>query len=238
MVSMPFHQIMRSTCPVFAILIYRIRYKRTYSTKTYLSLIPIVLGVGLATYGDYYFTRIGFLLTLLGVILAAVKVCANPPPFKTIVTDKLQTVVSNRIMTGPLALSPLEILFRMSPLAFIQAFLYSYLSGELSAFIASLKTQELTTSIILPLPSRNLALALAGNGVLAFVLNISSFSTNKNAGALTITVCGNVKQSLTVLLGILIFGVKVSALNGFGMLITLAGAGWYSVVELSNRSKK
>jgi hypothetical protein len=27
-------------------------------------------------------------------------------------------------------------------------------------------------------------------------------------------------------------------LNGFGMLITLAGAGWYSVVELSNRSKK
>lgn len=74
---MPFHQIMRSTCPVFAILIYRIRYKRTYSTKTYLSLIPIVLGVGLATYGDYYFTRIGFILTLLGVVLAAVKVRAN-----------------------------------------------------------------------------------------------------------------------------------------------------------------
>jgi hypothetical protein len=236
MVSMPFHQIMRSTCPVFAILIYRIRYKRTYSTKTYLSLIPIVLGVGLATYGDYYFTRIGFILTLLGVILAAVKACANPPVHIAI-TDKLQTVVSNRIMTGPLALSPLEILFRMSPLAFLEAFLYSYLSGELSAFTASLKTQELTPTITLPLPTLNLALALAGNGLLAFVLNISSFSTNKNAGALTMTVCGNVKQSLTVLLGILIFGVRVSGLNGLGMLITLAGAGWYSVVELSSRSK-
>ena len=140
-------------------------------------------------------------------------------------------------MTGPLALSPLEILFRMSPLAFLQAFLYSYLSGELSAFTASLKTQELTPTIILPLPTLNLALALAGNGLLAFVLNISSFSTNKNAGALTMTVCGNVKQSLTVLLGILIFGVRVSGLNGLGMLITLAGAGWYSVVELSSRSK-
>ncbi len=74
MVSMPFHQIMRSTCPIFAILIYRIRYSRKYSTKTYLSLIPIVIGVGLATYGDYYFTTVGFVLTLLGVMLAAIKV--------------------------------------------------------------------------------------------------------------------------------------------------------------------
>jgi hypothetical protein len=72
--SIPFHQIMRSACPVFTVLIYRLRYHRTYSTTTYLSLIPIVLGVGLVTYGDYYFTAPGFLLTLLGVVLAAIKV--------------------------------------------------------------------------------------------------------------------------------------------------------------------
>jgi hypothetical protein len=74
MVSIPFHQIMRSTCPVFTVLIYRLRYKRNYSAMTYLSLIPIVVGVGFATYGDYYFTTTGFFLTLLGVILASIKV--------------------------------------------------------------------------------------------------------------------------------------------------------------------
>ena len=74
MVSIPFHQIMRSTCPAFAVLIYRFRYKRTYHTDTYLSLIPVVLGVGLTTYGDYYFTTAGFILTLLGVLLAVIKV--------------------------------------------------------------------------------------------------------------------------------------------------------------------
>lgn len=74
MVSIPFHQIMRSTCLVFTVLIYRLRHHRTYSTNTYLSLIPIVLGAGLATYGDYDFTVTGFLLTLLGVVLAAMKV--------------------------------------------------------------------------------------------------------------------------------------------------------------------
>jgi hypothetical protein len=78
---MPFHQIMRSTSPVFTVLIYRLRYHRTYSTSTYLSLLPIVLGAGLATYGDYYFTVPGFLLTLLGVVLAAVKVAYYSLPY-------------------------------------------------------------------------------------------------------------------------------------------------------------
>jgi len=141
-------------------------------------------------------------------------------------------------MTGPLALSPLEILFRMSPLAFVQALLYSHLTGEPSAFNISLTSRSLPTSITLPLPSWTLTLALAGNGILAFVLNVSSFSANKNTGALTMTVCGNVKQCLTVLLGIVIFGVRVSLLNGVGMLVTLGGAAWYSVVELSSRSEK
>lgn len=55
------------------ICIYRFMYNRTYSTQTYLSLVPIICGVGLATFGDYYFTIMGFLLTFLGVVLASVK---------------------------------------------------------------------------------------------------------------------------------------------------------------------
>ncbi|KAK0656203.1 triose-phosphate transporter family-domain-containing protein [Cercophora newfieldiana] len=211
MVSIPFHQIMRSTCPVFAVLIYRLRYKRVYSSETYLSLIPVVLGVGLATYGDYYFTTAGFVLTLLGVILAVIK-----------------TVATNRIMTGALALSPLETLLRMSPLAFAQAIICAVLSGELSEFRRNNPDG----------PSQMMLLALAGNGLLAFLLNVSSFSTNKVAGALTMTVCGNIKQCLTVLLGIALFGVKVGFLNGLGMAVALGGAAWYSMVELRSKGAK
>ncbi|KAM7186791.1 Triose-phosphate Transporter family domain containing protein [Rhypophila sp. PSN 637] len=208
MVSIPFHQIMRSTCPAFAVLIYRFRYKRVYHTDTYLSLIPVVLGVGLTTYGDYYFTTAGFILTLLGVILAVIK-----------------TVATNRIMTGALALSPLETLLRMSPLAFAQAAICAVLSGEVADFRAHNPDG----------PSRMMVFALLGNGLLAFFLNVSSFSTNKVAGALTMTVCGNIKQCLTVLLGIVLFGVKVGFLNGLGMVIAMAGAAWYSAVELRTK---
>jgi hypothetical protein len=74
MVSVPFHQIMRATCPLFTILIYRIVFSRRYALITYLSIVPVMLGVGLATFGDYHFTAIGFTLTLIGVVLAAIKV--------------------------------------------------------------------------------------------------------------------------------------------------------------------
>ncbi|KAK1780639.1 triose-phosphate transporter family-domain-containing protein [Copromyces sp. CBS 386.78] len=211
MVSIPFHQIMRSTCPFFAVLIYRFRYGRSYPRDTYLSLIPLILGVGLATYGDYYFTTAGFILTFLGVILAVVK-----------------TVATNRIMTGALALSPLETLLRMSPLACAQALMCAIASGELAGF----REQNPEG------PSGALILTLAGNGLLAFCLNYSSFSTNKVAGAVTMTVCGNIKQCLTILLGIVLFGVQVGFLNGCGMVIALAGAAWYSAVELRSKTQK
>lgn len=42
--SITFHQILRSTCPIVTILIYRLGFGRTYSHKTYLSMIPLVLG--------------------------------------------------------------------------------------------------------------------------------------------------------------------------------------------------
>lgn len=227
MVSIPFHQIMRSTCPVFAVLIYRFRYKRKYSRETYLSLIPLVIGAGFATYGDYYFSPTGFALTLLGVLLAVVKVGAKLILISTSILGLTrtthQTIATNRIMTAPpLALSALETLHRMSPLAFVQALFAAYVTGEITA----LRQDEAVSTT-----GRGL-LILAGNGLLAFLLNVSSFSTNRVAGALTMTVCANMKQCLTVLLGIALFRVRVDALNGMGMGMALAGAAWYSVVEL------
>ena len=212
MVSVPFHQIMRSTCPIFTILIYRLFYSRSYARKTYLSLVPVVLGVGLVTYGDYYFTAVGLLLTLLGVLLSSIK-----------------TVASNRLMTGSLTLPALEILLRMSPLAAIQALLYAAATGETKAFLAWVAEGHLTQSY---------SLSLVGNGFLAFLLNVSSFYTNRLAGALTVTVCANLKQCLTVLLGIVLFNVQVGVWNGVGMMVTLVGAAVYSKVELESKGKK
>lgn len=213
MVSVPFHQVVRATTPLFTTLLYRFIYARTFSTATYLSLIPIIFGVALTTYGDYKFSDLGFILTFLGVLLAAFK-----------------TVVTNRMMTGSLALSFWEILLRMSPLACIQSIAYAAFTGELTRF------RTFVQQDVSALPPQ-LGLILAGNGFLAFLLNVSSFSTNKVAGALTMTVCANIKQCLTIVLGIVLFDVHLSSLNACGIAVTIVGGVFYSLVELDSRRR-
>lgn len=131
-------------------------------------------------------------------------------------------------MTGNLALPALEILLRMSPLAAVQSILYAGVIGELSAFLTYVREGQLTSSV---------CIALIGNGVIAFLLNVASFQTNKLAGALTIAVCANVKQCLTIVLGIVLFDVRVSVLNGAGIVVTLMDAAWYSKVEVESKGK-
>ncbi|KAM0459866.1 hypothetical protein ACHAPV_000116 [Trichoderma viride] len=213
MVSVPFYQTMRMLTPIFAIVIFRVWYGRTYSTMTYLSLVPLIIGATMTTAGEMSFSDAGFLLTILGVILAAIK-----------------TVVTNRFMTGSLALPPVEFLMRMSPLAALQALACATASGEVSGFRALVRSGEINLA-----PA---SASLAGNGFLALLLNISSFNTNKLAGALTMTVCGNLKQCLTVMIGIFLFNVSVDFLNGAGMAVTMMGAAIYSKAELDNKNKK
>jgi drug/metabolite transporter (DMT)-like permease len=215
MVSVPFYQTMRMLTPMFTIILYRIWYNRGYSAMTYASLLPLVVGAAMTTVGDgeMKFTDAGFLLTIFGVVLAAIK-----------------TVVTNRFMTGSLALPPVEFLMRMSPLAALQALACATVTGEVTGFMKHMASEEVSL-----IPT---ALTLGSNGFLAFLLNIASFNTNKLAGALTMTVCGNLKQIMTVALGIVIFNVHIDFLNGLGMLVTLAGAGLFSKAELDNKKKK
>jgi hypothetical protein len=187
--------------PFFTVIIYRVFFGKTYSRATYTSLIPVVAGVGFATAGDYYFTALGFLLTLFGAFLAAVK-----------------TVVTNRIQTGRLKLSPLELLYRMSPLAFLQTLIWAYLTGEFSAISGWVETSMTQKDLI------NLFI----NGCIAFALNVISFTANKKTGALTMTVAANVKQILTIVLSVLFWNLKATGMNTFGIVMTLCGGAWYA----------
>lgn len=193
MVTIPFHQVVRATAPVFTVAIYRFYYSNTYSFDTYVSLIPVILGVGLATYGDYYATVLGFFMTLLGAILAALK-----------------TVVTNRMQTAGLHLTAMELLYRLSPLAVLQSLAMAYLNGEFSGIEKFLFEQGNL--------SMKFAFIISVNAAMAFGLNVTSFTANKKAGALTMTVAANVKQILTVLLAVIFWRLNVGFINASGML--------------------
>ncbi|ODN90217.1 hypothetical protein L198_06235 [Cryptococcus wingfieldii CBS 7118] len=214
LVSIPFHQVVRASTPLFTIFISLIFLRTRFSLIKLVSLLPVVAGVGFATYGDYSFTAWGLILTLLGTFLAALK---------TVVTNLIQTGSGGR-----LKLHPLDLLMRMSPLAFIQCVLYAWHNGELEHVRAYGATQM----------TRTKAVALLVNGVIACGLNIVSFTANKKAGALTMTVSANCKQVLTIALAVVLFGYTITPTNSIGILLTLVGGGWYGWVEFQEKKKK
>lgn len=110
----------------------------------------------------------------------------------------------------------MELLFRMSPLAAVQCLLYAAISGEFGKLKPVLEEGRMTFPLIG---------MLVVNASMAFFLNTVSFQANKLAGALTMSVCGNMKQCMTIMLGIVLFSVQVTPLNGVGMLIALGGSG-------------
>ena len=196
MVSIPFHQVVRATTPVFTVLIYLYFYKATYSRLTLLSLTPIVAGIAFSTYGDYSATVVGFLVTLLGAFLASLK-----------------TVETNRMQTAGAKTPAWELLYRMSPLACLQSLLCAFAAGEFNTIRGLYATQNIGS----PSKLRQHVFMLLCNGVLAIGLNLVSFTANKKVGALTMTVSANVKQALTIGIAVLLWKLQIGLLNRLGM---------------------
>ena len=147
---------------------------------------------------------LGFGLTFLGVLLSAIK-----------------GIVTNVLMVGPLQLHPLEVIWRMSLPSVIQCLLYSFTFGELTR-VGSFLNGSWALGTFFDISSK-----LLFNGFLAFALNWVSFGANKRTSALTMSVAGNVKQALSIILGIYIFRTSVNRLNSVGILATLIGGAWY-----------
>ena len=172
---------------------------------------PTTNQISCRTYGDYYFTAWGFCLTLFGTFLASLK---------TIFTNVLQsssrnptqperraqsirigylasdsTIVSfiQSILPPPLELHPLDLLARMSPLAFVQCVMYAQVSGELDR-VRLFTAGQLSDFDPNTVQSYGIGytklLALLMNGFIAIGLNIVSFAANGKVGPLSMTVAG------------------------------------------------
>ncbi|KAM0753587.1 TPT-domain-containing protein, partial [Meredithblackwellia eburnea MCA 4105] len=209
-VSVPLHQCIRALSPLITIAISLSLFKKRPTFGTLLSLLPVVFGVIFATYGEYEYKPGGLVLTFLGAVLASVK-----------------GIVTNRVQVGRLKLHPLDVLYRMSPLALLQCLLWGYCAGELD------KVQLYTTTEM----ASSKLVALCVNGCIAFGLNVVSFTANKKTGALTMTVAANVKQVLTIVLAVFIFHIDLNFTKLLGIVLTLAGGAWYAKVQMAEKAR-
>jgi len=191
--------------PVIAMGISVIYAKKVYTKNRQMAVIPIILGVALAFYGDLSFTSIGAFYTIACVILAALK-----------------AVVGGELLSGELKLHEIDLLAKMCPLALLQIGLISIASGEVYEIIQrwpEIAAGSAPKVVIL-------------SGILSFALNVSSFVANKVTSALTLCIAANVKQVLLVAFSTVYFGDPVSFLNGLGIVVVIIGSFNYGLVTI------
>eukprot|EP00834_Sanchytrium_tribonematis_P007398 NODE_662_length_4925_cov_0.478243.p2 type:complete len:315 gc:universal NODE_662_length_4925_cov_0.478243:3620-4564(+) len=163
-----------------------------------LSLLPVVVGVMLSTSGDITYTWFGCLLVWVGVVLSSLK-----------------GIITNQVMVGPLKLHPMDAILKLCPLATAQCLFVSCFNGE-------------ALHLFQNPPSWTLVFMLICNAFIAYFLNVASFTANKMNGALTMTVGGNIKQVVTIILSVVLFDAIITPLNGIGIVVTVFGGILYS----------
>ncbi|TRM67041.1 triose-phosphate transporter family-domain-containing protein [Schizophyllum amplum] len=260
LVSIPVHQVIRALTPIFTLAVSVILLAKTPTKGKILCLIPVMVGVGFATYGDYSCTFYGFVLTIIGTVLAALKtvftnVLQTPPktaaaaplpdskseksPIPSSVSPALISIPISRKHTirfarPTLSLDPMSLLYVLSPIAFAECMALSWMTGEWDEVVLSLMGRQGSGMR----SSGGVMTALALNGIIAFALNVVSFNANKRVGAVGMSVAANVKQALTILLAVLIFDFVITPLNLLGISLTLIGGALYAWVELKEKERK
>ena len=207
-VSLSIHQTIRATAPALTIILTTILELRTwssYSMSTYLSLVPIVAGVLLATYTSFSSASLyGIAITFLGTVTAVVK---------TMATHTFQTEYG---------IKGLELIHITTPIAVFQASLLAYLYGDFGR-IAKLYDQS-TASEERAAAGAWLLLFILFNVIMAAFLNLSSFEANRRCGPVSMGVAANLKQVVILLLPCLAQGGRVNTrVLGGGMMAISGG---------------
>ncbi|CAM8885414.1 unnamed protein product [Rhodiola kirilowii] len=204
-----FNQAIGATTPFFtAIFAFVITCKRE-SAEVYLALLPVVLGIVLASNSEPLFHLFGFL------------VCVGSTAGRA-----LKSVVQGILLTSESEkLHSMNLLLYMAPMAaLILLPVTLYVEGNVAAV-----TVEKARS------NWFIVFLLIGNATVAYLVNLTNFLVTKHTSALTLQVLGNAKAAVAAIVSILIFRNPVTVMGMTGFFITVMGVVIYS--EAKRRSK-
>lgn len=210
-IPVSFMQTIKSLVPAFTVLLQVTVFHQFSPKMIYLSLVPVVGGVALASFTEVNFNVIGFATALIASL-----------------TTSIQSIVSSMILTGSMRLDAINMVYYMAPVSFVLilpfALFYEYAGLQLydhSEFGFNYVVGSLITS-----------------GAVAYLLNICTFFAIKSTSPLTFTVFGNLKVVLVIVISVLIFKNEIGVMNGVGCFVAIVGIIWYNSIEYQIKEEK
>ncbi|CAN6466495.1 unnamed protein product [Victoria cruziana] len=206
-----FNQAIGATTPFFtAVFAFLITCKRE-TAGVYIALLPVVLGIVLASNSEPLFHLFGFIVCLGSTAGRALK---------SVVQGILLTSEAER-------LNSMNLLMYMAPMA---AVLLLPMSLAFEGNVAAVTIEKVTGEPFL-------LLLLLGNMTVAYLVNLTNFLVTKHTSALTLQVLGNAKAAVAAVVSVLIFRNPVTVMGITGFAITIMGVVLYSEAKKRSRSQ-
>ena len=208
-IPVSFNQAIGATTPFFTAMLAVVIQSKFESRVTYISLIPVVVGIIITTGGEPSFHMFGFLACVTGTFCRGLK-------------SVMQAVL---LSSESEKMSSMNLLMYMSPVATI-----------ILIFVAAIvEPTGIWDTIALMRESTFFCFVLVINCVLAYCLNLLNFLVTRYTSALTLQVLGNGKGVVAAAVSIMIFKNPVTLMGILGYVITMGGVVAYS--ESKKRSK-
>ncbi|KAL9235329.1 hypothetical protein vseg_010093 [Gypsophila vaccaria] len=204
-----FNQAVGATTPFFtAIFAYLMTFMRE-GWLTYVTLVPVVTGVVIASGGEPMFNLFGFIMCISATAARALK-----------------TVLQGILLSSEgEKLNSMNLLMYMAPIAVV------------CLIPATLIMEKDVVGITIALAREDSTIIwyLLFNSSLAYFVNLTNFLVTKHTSALTLQVLGNAKGAVAVVVSILIFRNPVSVTGMLGYCLTIIGVILYSEAKKRNK---
>uniref|UniRef100_A0A182TUW8 Sugar phosphate transporter domain-containing protein n=1 Tax=Anopheles melas TaxID=34690 RepID=A0A182TUW8_9DIPT len=194
----------KATMPLFTVILSRVIMRERQTKAVYLSLVPIIVGVGIATLTELSFDVIGLVSALIATM-----------------GFSLQNIFSKKVLkeTGVHHLRLLHILGRLALFMFLPVWIYVDMFNVMKH--PSIVTYRVTGDY------RVIAL-LFTDGVLNWLQNILAFSVLSLVTPLTYAVASASKRIFVIAISLFVLGNPVTWVNVLGMLVAILGVLCYN----------
>ncbi|GBG64923.1 hypothetical protein CBR_g48671 [Chara braunii] len=204
-IPVSFNQAIGATTPFFTAVFAVLLTMRREAWQVYTALIPVVLGVILASGGEPTFVWYGFLMCLIATAARALK-------------SVLQGIL---LSSNDEKLNSMNLLLYMAPVSVVL----------LLPATLWMEGNVLGITIRLAHESGAIVFYLLANSTLAYFVNLTNFLVTKHTSPLTLQVLGNAKGAVAVVVSILLFRNPVSVAGMVGYSITVGGVLLYSYAK-------